>query len=169
MVGPKQDDCEWVTTIAAGFGLGTPREVSRLGGTASPKFAIRVPEGRFVVRVRHQEFAGVRSVQFDHASLERLAAAGLPVPCPQARSDGSSWMCHKGRTVEVLSCVDGGLSREGNARAIHELGVFLARFHQVLTTTSWITGCDCSCSPWRAIWATSCAGWRCREVFSIGR
>lgn len=123
-----------INQVTAAFGLGKPFETRELGGTSAPKFVIRVPRGRFVVRVRQQEFADPGSVQFDHASLRRLASAGLPVPCPQARSDGSSWMCHEGRTVEVLSWVDGGLFREGDARAIHELGVFLARFHRVLTS-----------------------------------
>jgi Ser/Thr protein kinase RdoA (MazF antagonist) len=90
------------------------------------------PLGRFVVRARPAEFANEGFIRFDHESLGRLAGAGLPVPRPRRRADGTSWF-HAGQGVfEVLSWVGGDAFREGDRTAITALGSFLARFHKVL-------------------------------------
>lgn len=115
------------------FDLGTPTELRRLGGTATPKFAVQVPGGRFVARIRPAEFAEEKFIRFDHESLCRLADHGLPVPRPRRRADGTSWH-HTGHGVfEVLSWLEGEDFREGDREAITALGVFLARFHSVLS------------------------------------
>ena len=44
-----------VRDVLAAFGMGVPKSVKRLGGTATPKFAAEFPEGRFVVRVRPED------------------------------------------------------------------------------------------------------------------
>jgi Ser/Thr protein kinase RdoA (MazF antagonist) len=124
--------CRSVPEILRAFDLGAPSEVRQLGGTATPKFAVQVPEGRFVVRARPAEFASDGFIRFDHESLERLAEAGLPVPRPRRRADGTSWF-HAGQAVfEVFSWVGGEAFREGDRAAITALGSFLARFHRVL-------------------------------------
>jgi Ser/Thr protein kinase RdoA (MazF antagonist) len=118
--------------VACAFGLATPTVVRPLGGTATPKFAVQVPEGQFVVRARPAEFAAERCIRFDHESLWRLAAHGLPVPRPRRRADGTSWF-RAGRGVfEVLSWIEGDAFRPGDQASIAALGSFLARFHLVL-------------------------------------
>jgi Ser/Thr protein kinase RdoA (MazF antagonist) len=83
---------ESVKEVQRAFDLGEPSEIRRLGGTATLKFAVQVPEGRFVVRARPAEFADGRFIRFDHECLWRLADTGLPVPRPRRRADGTSWL-----------------------------------------------------------------------------
>ncbi len=114
------------------FGLGVPVEIQPAGGTASPKWAVTSAKGRFVVRVRPGEFADKDSIHFDHEALRRLSEAGLPVPTPLARPDGSTWFSHDGKVYEVLHWVEGQPFAEGDLDAVHALGGFLARFHSAL-------------------------------------
>lgn len=122
-----------VTEVLRAFDLGAPSEVRRLGGTATPKFAVQVPEGRFVVRARPAEFADERFIRFDHECLRRLADRGLPVPRPCRQVDGTSWIRTKHAVFEILSWVEGDNFQEGDRRAITALGGFLARFHLALS------------------------------------
>jgi len=121
-----------VGQVLAAFGLPAPTRIDKGGGTATPKWAVRTDAGRFMVRVRPAEFSGARAVSFDHAAMRRLADKGLPVPCPQARADGATWLARHGRVYEVLSWVDGRPFVEGDLRAIASVGEFLGRFHGVL-------------------------------------
>ena len=121
-----------VAGVMAAFNLGKPACVWPLGGTATPKFAVEVPNGRFVVRVRPCEFAQEPTIRFDHEMLWRLAQAGLPVPCPQKRLDQTSWFHLGEHVVEVLSYVEGQPFEENDYDAIGNVGQFLARFHTTL-------------------------------------
>jgi len=125
-------DLAIVTQVASAFGLGTVRAACVLGGTASPKWQIDTPRGRFVIRRRPAEFAGRDATRFDHALLARLADAGFPVPRPLPRPDGATAMEHEGRVYEALAWVEGEPFAEGDLRAIAGVGTFLARFHQTL-------------------------------------
>ncbi len=118
--------------VLRAFGLGMPSEIRRLGGTATPKYAVQVPEGRFVLRLRPAEFAEEKFIRFDHESLQRLADHGLPVPRPWRRADGTSWLRTGQGAFEALSWLDGDNFGEGDRAAITALGRFLARFHSVL-------------------------------------
>jgi len=129
---PPPTDLAIVTHVAAAFGLGAVRAACVLGGTASSKWQVETPQGRFVIRGRPAEFAGRDATQFDHALLARLAEAGFPVPRPLPRPDGATAMDHEGRVYEALAWVEGEPFAEGDPRAIAGVGTFLARFHQTL-------------------------------------
>jgi Ser/Thr protein kinase RdoA (MazF antagonist) len=120
-----------VAEVARAFGLGTPSDIRALGGTATPKFAVQVPEGRFVARLRPAEFADEKLIRFDHEALRRLAEHGLPVPRPLRRADGTSWFHTDQGVFEVLSWIEGEPFRQGDRAAITALGEVLARFHAV--------------------------------------
>ena len=122
-----------VGDVLRAFGLGPATQFYGLGGTATLKFAVDVPEGRFVVRARPAEFAAEPQIRFDHESLRRLAEHGLPVPRPRRRADGTSWFRSEQGVFEVLSWVEGDPFRAGDRAAITALGTFLGRFHQVLS------------------------------------
>ena len=112
----------WDATIGAvleAFDLGSTRFVRPLGGTATPKFEVEVPRGRFVVRARPGEFATVPMTQYE----------GLPVPSPQLRPDGRSWLVLETMTFEVLSWVDGEYFKRQDLQLLRNLGGCLARFH----------------------------------------
>ena len=113
--------------------MGRPGRVWPLGGTATPKYAVETPRGRFVVRFRPAEFAGDGMIRFDHQVLWRLVEAGLPVPCPQRMPNGASWLALGNRVVEVLSWLEGEPFSPDNRAAASEVGRFLARFHAALT------------------------------------
>lgn len=119
--------------VGAAFGLAAMRVVGPLGGTAAPKWAVEALQGRFVIRRRPAEFAGRGAAYFDHVMLERLAAAGLPVPRPLRCPDGSTTLHHEGGVYEVLAWVEGEPFVEGDRQAIAGIAAFLARFHQTLT------------------------------------
>ena len=119
--------------VLKAFGLSTASEISPAGGTAGRKWTVRSDKGRFVVRVRPEEFADDGSVGFDHAALRRMSDAGLPVPAPLARPDGSTWLRTGGEVYEVLHFVAGEPFVEGDVDAIRGLGEFLARFHSALS------------------------------------
>jgi Ser/Thr protein kinase RdoA (MazF antagonist) len=119
--------------VLRSFELGAPTEVRRLGGTATPKFAVRVPLGRFVVRARPAEFAAERFIRFDHECLWRLADRGLPVPRPRRRPDRTSWFATGNSVFEVLSWVEGDFFPTGDRAAIAGIGHFLGRFHLSLS------------------------------------
>ena len=129
---PPADEAD-VAEVLAAFGLPAPTQVDRGGGTATDKWAVRTDVGRFMVRVRPAEFSGADGVSFDHTALRSLADQGLPVPHPQARPDGSTWLACHGRVYEVLSWVDGQPFVEEDLRAIASVGEFLGRFHGVLS------------------------------------
>ncbi len=122
-----------VAQVLRAFDLGAASETRHLGGTATPKFAVQVPTGRFVVRARPAEFADEKFVRFDHECLWRLAERSLPVPCPRRRADGTSWFETDQGVFEVLSWIEGDLFRKGDRAAIAEIGRFLARFHLALS------------------------------------
>jgi homoserine kinase type II len=122
-----------VRQVIRDFALGEPFYLKQLGGTATSKFEVRTPSGRFVVRRRPAEFAAAGMIRFDHESLRRLADAGLPVPHPLVRPDGSTWTQSGGGRYEVLSWVEGGEFQENDHRAVANVGRFLARFHAALT------------------------------------
>jgi len=127
-----EDNEGLVDAATAAFGLGHPENVTPLGGTATPKFDVRTPRGRFVVSVRQPDFASENAIAFDHHALGRLAAAGLPVPSPQRQSNGMSFLRVGERTLEVLSWIDGELFSPGDRAAISDVGRFLARLHAAL-------------------------------------
>lgn len=131
MNSPSQlsDDDGIVQAAVSAFKLGDLLEARPLGGTAAPKYAIRTLRGRFVVRVRAPEFASEAFTRFDHESLTRLAAAGLPVPCPQRQPGGTSYLAVHGYTVEVLSWVAGSRLQDVNLETAANVGRFLSRFH----------------------------------------
>ena len=133
---PMFDDRRYpatVQTILDEFGLGGCVRIARLGGTATPKFDVETDRGRFVVRVRSEEFSREDIVRFDHEVLRRLAAQGMPVPCPQERPDGTTWLHLNGHAIEVLSWVEGEPFSWHDLDAVRNVGRFLARFHAVLT------------------------------------
>jgi hypothetical protein len=104
------DDSQYratMQTVLEAFGLGGFSRIARLGGTATPKFDVQTPGGRFVVRARSEEFSSENIVSFDHEVLRRLAAQGMPVPCPQKRPNGTTWLPMDGHAIEVLSWVEG--------------------------------------------------------------
>lgn len=123
---------ETVGRVLRAFDLGEPSAVRRLGGTATLKFAVEVPEGPFVVRARPAEFADEKFIRFDHECLRRLAERSLPVPRPQRRADGTSWLPTEQGVFEVLLWIEGEPFREGDRASITSLGTFLARFHLAL-------------------------------------
>ena len=131
--GISSIDEQILAHVGAEFGLAAMRVLGALGGTASPKWAVETPQGRFVIRRRPAEFAGRGATHFDHAMLGRLAAAGLPVPRPVPRPDGSTTLHHEGGVYEVLAWVEGDPFVEGDPQAIAGIATFLARFHQTLT------------------------------------
>ncbi len=122
-----------VHTILGEFGLAGCSRISRLGGTATPKFDVETHDGRFVARVRPEEFSGESFLHFDHEILRRLADRGLPVPRPRRRPDGTTWLRLGGYTIEVLSWVEGVPFSWDDLEAVRNVGRFLARFHGVLT------------------------------------
>jgi Ser/Thr protein kinase RdoA (MazF antagonist) len=129
---PAPPDLAIVTHVAAVFGLGAVQAACALGGTASSKWRVETPQGRFVIRRRPAEFAGRDATQFDHALLARLADAGFPVPRPFPRPNGATTIEHEGGVYEALAWIEGEPLGEGDPRAIAGVGSFLARFHQTL-------------------------------------
>jgi Ser/Thr protein kinase RdoA (MazF antagonist) len=117
--------------VLRAFGLGDPLGIVPMGGTATHKWDVTTPQGRFVVRVRAAEFADHDATRFDHEVLHRLAQGGFPVPMPPVNLDGSTWFGHDSRVLEVLSWIEGDPFLEGDQAAIRSLGNLLARFHRV--------------------------------------
>ena len=131
------DDSQYRKTVhrvLEEFGLGGCRRIARLGGTATPKFDVLTSGGRFVVRARSQEFSQEDAVRFDHEVLRRLAVQGMPVPCPQVRPDGTTWLHLDGQAIEVLSWVEGEPFSWDDLDAVRDVGRFLARFHAALAS-----------------------------------
>lgn len=120
-----------LSPVLAAFGLGVPREVQPLGGTATRKWDVHTADGRFVVRVRAAEFADLDSTQFHHAVLRRLHDAGFPVPAVMTRDSGSTWFSQSDKVYEVLSWIGGESFVEGDCAAISAMGSLLARFHRL--------------------------------------
>jgi Ser/Thr protein kinase RdoA (MazF antagonist) len=129
-----------VRDVLAGFDLGDPLDVSAAGGTASPKWAVTTEKGRYMVRVRPAEFASEDAARFDHEVLRRLLEAGLPVPAPVPRPDGSTWLKLNGRLYEVLGWIEGKPWDETDPDIPASIGSFLARFHTVLSTEAMAAG-----------------------------
>ncbi len=130
MIAPQD---QFVHDVVAAFGKAPVRGIAPLGGTACPKFAVDTPAGRFVVRVRAEEFSPEPFVRFDHEAMTRLAGAGLPVPEPQVARDGRTWVGREGRIVELLSWKDGDAYVDVDFDRIAGVGRFLGRFHAVFS------------------------------------
>jgi homoserine kinase type II len=118
--------------VFSAFAMGECLEVFSAGGTASPKWAVRTSRGRFLVRMRPTDFAAEDATRFDHEVMRRLSEAGLPVPAPVERRDGSTWLSLGGRVFEVLSWISGAPWDERNPETPRSIGAFLARFHSAL-------------------------------------
>ena len=50
-------DDEAIREVVQAFGLTTPQRICPQGGTATPKWSIDTAEGRFLLRIRPEEFA----------------------------------------------------------------------------------------------------------------
>ncbi len=122
--------------ILGRFGLARYRSLEKAGGTASPKWVVDGPEGRFVLRMRPADEPGELAVAFDHAILRLCHGAGLPVPLPRPALDGMTWLCHGEHLYEALSWLTGSAFDPNDSDSVFELGRFLARFHRVLSTVS---------------------------------
>ena len=123
-----------VKSVITAFGLGELLEVSSAGGTASLKWAVVTGNGRFMIRIRPAEFASEEATHFDHEALRRLREAGLPVPKPIPRPDGSTWLRLDGKVYEVLGWITGEPWNEADPDAPAAIGSFLCRFHTTLST-----------------------------------
>lgn len=122
----------FVAAIAAEFDLGSVDSIEVLGGTASRKWAVRTPAGRFVVRVRPPEFSNPENVRFDHSVLLKLQETGLPVPRPRVTPEGATVLRRGPDTIEVLSWIEGNPWSATLPGATRGVGVFLAQFHSAL-------------------------------------
>jgi Ser/Thr protein kinase RdoA (MazF antagonist) len=112
--------------------LGAPQSIQALGGTATPKWTINTSEGRYVVRIKPDEFSDANRSTLTHHALTKLADAGLPVHRPLPRSSGETLYTHGDFVIEVLEWIEGEPWVDGSAEAVRNLGVFLARFHAIL-------------------------------------
>lgn len=124
---------EVVKKVLTAFGMGEPLFIKQLGGTATPKFEVRVEAGHFVARKRTAEFSADDLIRFDHESLRRLADAGLPVPRPCMSPEGTSWVQVDDGRFEILSWIEGDTFQENDLKAVANVGRFLARFHATLS------------------------------------
>lgn len=121
-----------IADIVAECDLGPVEVIETLGGTASRKWSVITPAGRFVVRIRPPEFADAGSVQFDHTTLLRLRSHGLPVPQLMTNPAGETALVRGPGTIEVLSWMEGEPWSVRVPGAVRGVGVFLARFHAAL-------------------------------------
>lgn len=114
--------------VLKAFDLQPPYEIGRLGGTASRKWSVNCIMGRFVLRIRPEEFADAGSTRFDHEVMLRLSAAHFPVPRPRRTPDGRTWITSDAGVYECLSWIEG----DASSADLHALGSFVARFHAAL-------------------------------------
>jgi homoserine kinase type II len=128
---PSPATTEPIARVTLAFGLGNAQDAQPLGGTATPKWAVTTDRGKFVIRVRPAEFASPERTHFAHTVLNRLAAAGQPVPHALARADATTTCVLGGLTFEVLSWIEGEPWPAGNPDAAKNLGAFLAHFHRL--------------------------------------
>jgi Ser/Thr protein kinase RdoA (MazF antagonist) len=120
-----------IQAVAKAYGLGEVLRVAPGGGTASPKWAIQTPAGRFFVRTRPGEFAQDAPTQFDHSALRRLHRDGLAVPDVLEQPGGSTWIDLPEGRCEVLSWLEGAAFDPSDAAHLAGVGAFLARLHGV--------------------------------------
>jgi len=118
--------------VLVAFGLGPVLAVQTMGGTAASKWSIQTAAGRFVARIRPEEFAAEPMWQFDHHILRRLVAAGLPVPEPVEARTGQTVVELDGQVYEVLRWIEAEPFSGDDPQALVNLGRFLATFHAAL-------------------------------------
>jgi Ser/Thr protein kinase RdoA (MazF antagonist) len=123
---------KFITKVASAYGLGAVQSIQALGGTATPKWTINTSDGRYVVRIRPDEFSDTNQSALTHQALIKLANAGLPVPRPLLQSSGETLYHHGDSVIEVLDWIDGDIWNGGSPEAFRNLGVFLAKFHATL-------------------------------------
>jgi len=125
---------KFITEVASAYGLGTVQAIQPLGGTATPKWTINTNEGRYVVRIRPDEFSDTGQSTLTHQALIKLADAGLPVPRPLIRSTGETLYNFGDSVIEVLEWIDGDIWSGESPEALRNVGIFLAKFHAILGT-----------------------------------
>jgi len=123
---------KFITEVASAYGLGAVQSIQALGGTATPKWTIKTSDGRYVVRIRPDEFSDASQSTLTHQALIKLADAGLPVPRPLLQSSGETLYNHGNSVIEVLEWIDGDMWIGSSPEAFRNLGVFLAKFHTTL-------------------------------------
>ena len=123
----------FIADIVQDFHQGKISEICRLGGTGAPKWSVTTVQGKLVIRIRADEFAGEAKTSLVHAALVHLKAAGLPVPLLLRTASGSTVIRRNNLVIEVLSWIDGETFLPDDDKEAFELGVFLARFHAALS------------------------------------
>jgi Ser/Thr protein kinase RdoA (MazF antagonist) len=124
-------ESELAHSVLKSWGLGEIHGISRLGGTAAPKWCIEQATEKFVLRQRQNEFALPATISFDHQMLTKLHGVGLPVPYPQTANDGRTCVECDGNVYELLNWVEGRPFTPGDVKAISGLAEFMAQFHRV--------------------------------------
>lgn len=123
------DHQEWLD-ILSHYRLGQVHAIEAGGGTAAPKVWVQTERGRFLLRRRRAESSAEDVVRFDHAVIEALAAAGLPVVAPERSCEGRTWVRSGEYAYEVFAFVP-GLERfqQGSLRQIASAARTLAQLH----------------------------------------
>jgi Ser/Thr protein kinase RdoA (MazF antagonist) len=124
-------DQEWLNILSR-YRLGRVLAIEAGGGTAAPKAWVQTERGRYLLRRRRSDSSVEEVVRFDHALIEALATAGLPVVAPERSCEGRTWARGGEYAYEVFAFVPGlERFRQGNGRQIAAAARILARFHAV--------------------------------------
>lgn len=113
------------------FDLGAIGAVSRMGGTAAPRWRISAVGGDFVLRIRPAEFCDPDHMAFDHAVVAQLAEAGLPVPRLRRTDSGRTWIVVDDVVCEMYAWLDASPAHDVTDACPESIGRFIARLHQV--------------------------------------
>ncbi len=115
------------------YGIEKIASVSTGGGTASPKYVVQTPAGRYLLRERRKEFCPADAVLFDRSVMEHLCKNGMPVVVPERTLSGEA-VCHfDNRTYELFEYIE-GLENfvPGDNEQITSAAQALGRMHKLL-------------------------------------
>jgi Ser/Thr protein kinase RdoA (MazF antagonist) len=132
--GSPMSEGDWVG-ILAHYDVGRIAQLQPGGGTAAPKVLLVTDRGRYLLRQRSHRSSSEDVTAFDHAVIEAVADAGLPVVRPLPALTGQTWVRREGLAYELFPFVDGLESfHQGDRGEIESAASILARFHEVTST-----------------------------------
>lgn len=114
------------------YDIGQVLTASPGSGTAAPKVRVETSKGSYILRRRRSSASDLDIVAYDHALINALYQAGLPVVAPLPTTQEVTWVIEQGCAYELYSYLHDLTDFEpGNRCQIVAVARSLARFHAV--------------------------------------
>jgi homoserine kinase type II len=121
-------------------------------GVSNSNFLLETTVGRYILTV-FEKRARAEDLPFFMGMMGHLAEKGFPAPLPVPAADGKALRSLNGKTIVIVTFLQGMSPRRPTVAQCRTLGVGLARFHSALSDFRMRRTNDLSISAWPDMYA----------------